>query len=323
MISNVLGERGDSVLMQNPLVSIVIPVVNGKDKIVKCLESLESIEYSPTEVIVVDNGSTDGTIEIIENRFPHVQLICNEKNLFLAEARNIGLQNAQGGFVFLLDYDNVVAPFTVRNLIDAMLDDECIGIAGPIAYYLADPERIWSAGTYISLLTSRNKHVGHRQLNQGQITRIQEVDCFPNAFMVRKSMVAQIGGFDSRRYPQAFQESDLGLRARRKGYRVVLVPTAEVYHDILPPAAGLTAWARELHLIGQSTTASHKTYYHGRNRLIFMRQHAGVKFWAYLLLFEPVYVIFYVLLLLLNRRYDLMKMYLAGAKDGIRMSLAR
>lgn len=308
--------------MQNPLVSIVIPVVNGKDKVVRCLESLEKSEYSPIEIIVVDNGSIDGTVEAIENRFPHVRLICNERNLFLAQARNIGLQNAQGELAFLLDYDNVVAPLAVGNLVSAMLDDERIGIAGPIAYYLAEPERIWSAGSRINLLTSQNRHVGHRQLDRGQFPRIQEVGCFPNAFMVRMGMVAQIGRFDSQRYPQAYQESDLGLRARRSGYRVVLVPTAKVHHDVLPPAAGLAAWARELHLTGESTTAAHKTYYHGRNKPVFMRQHAGARFWAYLLLFEPAYVVFYTLLLLLNKRYDLFKMYLTGTRDGIRKALA-
>jgi len=301
----------------HPSVSVVVPVLNGRDKILRCLESLTKSEYPLSEIIVVDNGSTDGTIEAIQLRFPDVRLICNGKNLFLAEARNIGIRNSVGEFIFLIDYDNIVVPSTVTCLVEVMSQDASIGIVGPIAYYLADPSRIWSAGVRVNLMTSKNTDLASRQLDRGQFQEVIEVDYFPNAFMVRRSMVSQIGLFDGIRYPQAGHEPDFGFRAQRGGYRVVLAPKAKVYHDTLPPSAGLSGWLHDLHFAGARGTGNIKTYCNGRTRVLFMQQYARRKFWIFLLFFYPAFVVFYVALTLLNRRPDLTLIYLRGSWDGI------
>ena len=303
-------------MKRNVAVSAVVVTYEGKDLAIRCLESLEQSLYSPLEIILVDNGSSDGTSESVQSRFPSVRVVCNERNLFLAQARNIGIRESRGEFVFLIDNDNVVDASAVGELVDVMNSGPNIGMVGPVAYYLDAPERVWSAGSRIDMITSLCTHLDKRDLADSGSGTL-EVDCFPNAFMVRKSVAVEIGLLDSKRYPAGFHESDFGERTRAAGYRVLLAPKAKVYHDILPAGTGLKGLLRRMHFGGVGDSGRIKAYFHGRNRMIFMRQHAGWRFWIFLSLFFLPLVSFYSLVTLLNGRPDLLAQYLKGVRDGI------
>jgi GT2 family glycosyltransferase len=304
-------------MCQDISVSVVVITYNGKDVALRCLESLERNTCRPIETILVDNCSTDGTIEAVHERFPGVRIIRNGSNLMLAEARNIGIREAQAEFVFLVDNDNVIDPLAIGALLELITGDPRIGMVGPVAYYLCEPGRVWSAGSRMNMTTSLTTHLVERDIAASQGTPIQ-VLCFPNAFMVRKSAALEVGLFDSQHYFAAFHEADFGIRLHAAGYRVLLASQAKVYHDILS-AGSAKGWLRRLHFGGRGGTGAIKAYYHGRNRLLFMKQHAGRKFWIYLLYFSWPIALFYSLLALLDGQLNILAEYIKGIKDGIKV----
>ena len=158
-------------------------------------------------------------------------------------------------------------------------------------------------------------HLNERDLADSQSAPV-EVLCFPNAFMVRKSAVVKVGLFDSKRYPIMLDEADLGMRLRTAGYRVLLAPRAKVYHDILPKG-NTREWLRYLHFGGVGDGGPTKTYFDARNRVLFMRQYAGRRFWVFLPFFLGPKLLFHTLLTLPNGRLDLLSHYFRGVKAGL------
>jgi GT2 family glycosyltransferase len=134
-----------------PRVAILILNWNGMRETVETLESLQHLQYSNCEVVLVDNGSTDGSCEAVATAFPTVRLIVPPTNLGVAGGRNCGLeailQQSDIDYVLFLDNDVTVEPSLLNKLVAAATQDPALGIVGPIVYYHADPQRIWSAGS--------------------------------------------------------------------------------------------------------------------------------------------------------------------------------
>jgi len=303
-----------------PLVSVVVPVLNGGERLHKCVESLSKITYPNSEILVVDNGSTDDCLEPIKQDFAAVRIVENGRNLLLAEARNIGIRNSQGKYVFLVDYDNLVAPDSVSELVSAIKQDARIGIAGTIAYYASHPNVILTAGSKINLLTSRATQSMFGKKDIGQLVNIEPRQAVTNAFMVRRETVQRIGLFDSNAFPIGYDEPDFCERARFRGYATVVVPTAKVYHDSIYPRTGTPRYFRGAPTTGRSapSTASPKAYYHARNRTIYMARYAPtLNFVVFLTVFVPAFFFYYLLGLLANRKWGLAKAHSKGTLDGI------
>src|SRR5206468_3064279 len=128
----------------------------GRDLTLDCLESLAQLDYPNYRVLVVDNGSYDGTSEAIRSQYPGVSVLENSENLGFAEGNNVGIRQAlaEGAdYVTLLNNDTVIDPQMLSALISVADSDEKIGIVGPMIYYYSDPEVIWSAGNAIDWRT--------------------------------------------------------------------------------------------------------------------------------------------------------------------------
>ncbi|MGB6120559.1 MAG: glycosyltransferase family 2 protein, partial [Bacteroidota bacterium] len=102
----------------SPLVSIVLVNYNGRDFLEPCLHSLLDQTYQPIEIILVDNGSTDGSVELAQTRFPSVRIVESERNLGFAEGNNAGFAQANGEYVALLNNDTVVEENWLSTLVD-------------------------------------------------------------------------------------------------------------------------------------------------------------------------------------------------------------
>jgi GT2 family glycosyltransferase len=302
-----------------PLVSIVVITYQGKNLVLRCLDSIHLVNYEPLEVLVVDNGSNDGTVAAIHREFPDVRVIVNEKNEMLAEARNIGFREAKAEFVFLIDNDNVLHPMIVSELVKELIRNPKIGMIGPVAYYLSNQDKIWSAGSNISMLTSLAHHLNEKDLLSVADSSVA-VLCIPNAFIVQRSAINQVGLFDNKQYPIGLDEGDMGKRLYSAGYQVRVVKTAHIYHDIPEPDKGISGLLRRLHFGGTGQSGKIKAYYHGRNRILFMRQYAGLNFWFFILLNVPITAA-YMILCLLNFRFDLFLSFTRGVIDGIIMTI--
>lgn len=249
--------------IEYPLVSVVIPTHNRREKLARLIKSILESDYPKDkfEIIVVDDASTDGTHEYIRKTFPQVKVIRNEEEKLLAESRNIGVHASHGKYIFIIDDDNVVDRNTIRELVEFMEKHPEVGVAGPIMYFLSDPKRIWCAGVKRNYWITITRLIGFNTRDDGLLREPYESEDFPNAFMVRREVFEKVGLFNSKLFPIHYDEGDFCQRVRRAGYKVMVVPTAKVWHDMPLPEHGR---ASTLHL-----KSSLRAYYASRNRFIF------------------------------------------------------
>ncbi|MCX7927437.1 MAG: glycosyltransferase family 2 protein [Candidatus Omnitrophica bacterium] len=212
------------------LVSVIIINYNGCDLLKECLSSVTAQSYAPIEIIVVDNGSVDSSVEFLRNNYPQVKLILNKENLGFAEAANQGILKAKGEFIALLNNDACADPHWISSLVKVMLENPQIGSCASKLINYNDHKIIDAVG----LLLHRAgfaKSRAHQQVDSGQFDIIEEVfACHGAAAFYRKKMLEEIGLFDAD-YFAYNEEFDLGLRAQLAGFRCLYVPQAVVYHQ--------------------------------------------------------------------------------------------
>ena len=232
------------------------------------------------EIIVVDDMSKDGTYEEIHRNFPDIKVVRNNKQRFLAGSRNIGINNSKGEFLFLVDDDNLLDYRCISELVELLKSNKQVAIAGPITYYLDEPKKILFAGVKRNLITSRTIFVAKGQEDNGQYHYPIDSDDIPNAFMVRRKIFDKIGLFDEEKFPIHYDEADFGMRVRRMGYRIIIVPDAKTYHDT----------RRELRYFSNPI----RIYYAIRNRIVLHRMYLKkLGFLVFLTCFFPLFFIYY------------------------------
>ena len=297
----------------NRLVSIIIPTYNRKDEILDCLVSIYKLSYSNFEVIVIDNGSTDKTSDAIKTYYPSVKLIEFAENLGAVSARNIGIENAKGEYLLFVDSDNILDTNVLKELVCLAETDEKIGFIGPKMFFYSDPERIWYAGAKINLLTSKTTYIGMNEIDYGQYDQVKEVEHIPNVWMVKRGVINKIGGLDPI-YIMTYGESDWAMRAIKSGFKVILCPKAKVWHNYPLPKdqSGLRA------TIGFDNP--YRIYYVAKNRTIFMKRFSSIlNFYIFILIFNNLFLIVYFFYFLRYRKYILIKNYLKGYIDGLKL----
>ena len=200
------------------MVSIIIVSHNRKKDLLECLESVRRLDYPSFETIVVDNGSTDGTVEILEKVNGNIRLVEMGQDLGPAAAFNIGIRNSNGEFFLLLNDDVIIEKDTVTELVRVMESDSRIGVAGALIYFYSHPNRLWIYPP---------KYLAEKR-NRSHLDVITAIGC---AIMIKKAVIDRIGFFDTD-YFLYHEEVDFCLRARRKGFRVVCALRSSVYHKI-------------------------------------------------------------------------------------------
>jgi len=303
--------------MNEPLVSIVIPTHNRKEKLARLIKSILESDYpkDKLEIIVVDDASTDGTSEYIRNLFPQVKVLRNEKEKLVAESRNIGIRATKGKYIFVIDDDNVIGKNTIKELVEFMERHPEVGIAGPLMYFLRDPTRIWCAGVERNYWTTITRYIGYNTRDHGQFKEPYESEDFPNAFMIRRDVIEKVGLFNSRLFPIHYEESDFCRRVGRAGYKVMVVTSAKVWHDISLPEQDKTSI---YHLKNPL-----RAYYASRNRILYhtrWSKNAMQKIFSIISsIMIALYYISVVLRLDINSKRGMIKALLRGIYDGIKL----
>lgn len=213
----------------NGRVSVVIPNWNGKRFLSGCLDSLAKQTYDKVEVIVIDNGSVDGSVEFLQDNYPQIHLIRFEKNTGFSVAVNAGIRAADSEFVALLNNDTVVEPDWLSEMIRAMRGHDEIGSTGCKMLAYDDKALLDGAGDGYRRggLPGR---IGHRERDRGQFdTERYILGACGGAALYRRSMLNEIGLFDED-YFAYLEDVDLGLRAQNAGYKCLYVPSAVIYH---------------------------------------------------------------------------------------------
>jgi len=219
-------------------VSIIILTWNGVRHISDCLESVQKSTYPNYEIIVVDNGSKDGTLELIRNNFPNVKLISNSKNLGFAGGNNIGIKQATGDIIFLLNDDTKIHPNVIGVLVKELTGSSKIGIVGPKIYFMSDaagskkePNKIWFAGGMIDWVRGEGYHLGRNLTDNELVNDIKkEVDFITGcALMIKREVIEKIGVLDERFFA-FYEDADWCQKAKKAGYQVIYIPFGGIWH---------------------------------------------------------------------------------------------
>ena len=203
------------------LVSVIIVNFNGRKLLEDCLKSLMNIDYKNYEVIIVDNNSTDDSIEFVKRTYPSVIIIKLDKNYGFAEPNNIGAKNAKGDFLLFLNNDTIVEPNFVTELVKTFGKDSSVAICQSLL--LKPNGDVDSSGDFINTLGLPYKQIT-KQSKETEILSARGA-----SMMVRKDYFNDLGGFDEKIFA-SFEDVDLGWRAWIWGYKVVLAPNSIVYH---------------------------------------------------------------------------------------------
>ena len=208
------------------LISVIVLNYNGKGFLDGCLSSLASQTYSDFEVIVVDNGSRDGSPEYVKENYPWVRLAKNDENLGFAGGTNVGIRAAKGEFVITLNNDSRADSRFIEELIKPMADPE-VGVCA--AKMLFPDGRINSAGICISRSGAAWDR-GMFEPDRGQYEFVEEVfGACAGAALYRREMLDEIGLFDEDFFLY-LEDVDLAFRARLAGWKCLYVPGARVIH---------------------------------------------------------------------------------------------
>jgi GT2 family glycosyltransferase len=204
---------------------------NGRDYLSQCLPSAFALDYEEEyEVIVVDNGSSDNSVEFVRRQFPQAGVIENGRNLGFAGGMNVGLRAARGEVGIILNNDVILRPGWLTELLAPMAADPRIGIAGCKIFY-PDGKTLQHAGGIIRSPRMVPEHFGYREVDEGEYDELRDVDYVTAAAMaLRLDMLEQIGYLDVGFFPIYYEDTEICYRARDAGYRVVYVPRATMIH---------------------------------------------------------------------------------------------
>lgn len=218
-----------------PKVILIIVCYNGVADTLECLDSLTRLTYPDVETVVVDNASTDGTVQTVRERFPVVHVLETGDNLGYAGGNNFGVRyalNTLGGdYTFLLNNDTTMEPDLLEPMVAYSESEQDAGIVGPLMCYYDTPETVWASGGKMSgradsVLVDNERAVA--DISDQPCERDFVIGC---GILIRRDVWDAIGFFDERFFLY-YEDSDLCFRARRAGYKNVTIPGARLYHKV-------------------------------------------------------------------------------------------
>jgi GT2 family glycosyltransferase len=274
----------------SPKVFVVILNWDGKQRILSCLRSVFSLGYGNFEVVVVDNASRDGSLELARSSFGRAHFIVNDRNVGFAAGMNVGIKFAlsKGArYVWILNNDTVVGRDSLAELVDAAEKNEK-AILSPLI--LTPTGKVWFSAGKIDFLRMRAMHVDpdvatreHDPYETGYLT-----GC---ALFLPREAFTDVGFFDERFFLY-YEDADLSFRAKKNGYTLLVVPNSVIVHG------------------EQSSESSEKTHWLVLSGLLFFEMHTPwrLRLWMRL----------YILLRKMKNRMDKQK----GKKEAFLVSSA-
>ena len=213
-----------------PKASIIIVNWNGCKHLPDCLDSLATQCRQDFETIMVDNGSVDGSVELVRKRYPWVRLVPLVENVGFAAGNNRGFAVARGTYLVTLNNDTQVEPDWMAQLIAAADAHPHAGMIGCRICSFADPDRIDSLGMGICRDGMSRGRFRNRLWLSLQMAEVEDI-LMPSACaaLYRRAMIEEVGGFDEDFFAYA-EDSDLGLRGRLAGWEALLATRAVVRH---------------------------------------------------------------------------------------------
>ncbi len=230
--------------MIDPLpIAVLIPTWNNWEDTRLCLESIGRLDPPPGRIMIVDNGSTDGTPDRITTHWPGVELLALDSNEGFSRAVNRGLRALlEDGdapeAIFLINNDVVLSPGVLGQLWTTLNSDSAIAGVCPLITYIEPSDRIWYGGGEVSLWRG---HIGHRYLRQAADRVPEEVvdtDYLTGAAALLRSESLRAVGVLDEVFLFYAEDADWSLRARREGWRLLFDPAGRVAHRVSASMGG-------------------------------------------------------------------------------------
>lgn len=214
--------------LDSPLISVVVLNWNGYQVLEGCLRSLNDQTYQPLEIIVVDNASTDGSVDFLRQKFQDINLFINEKNLGFGAGNNIGILASHGKYIMILNNDTRVDPKCVEELKRSIEKDDRYGVCASKILLECKPDIIDGVGIVVC---PDGLSFGRGRLEKKDRYDEEEEIFFASdcACLYRREMLEDIGLYDEDFFAYA-DETDMGWRARLAGWKCIYSPKAIVYH---------------------------------------------------------------------------------------------
>ena len=249
--------------MPVPRVACIVLNYNGLELTLETVASLLAMDYPDFEVVVVDNGSTDGSHDAVRRAHPEVTALRVEENRGIAHGLNLGITWALErpfDYLLLLNNDIEVDAGMLTELVRVAEADPSIGCVGPKTYYWADRRRLWSAGGIIRFRESVTRERGMGELDRGQYERDGEVPYVNGCAMLVRRRAQQETGLWDPLYYVGIEDADWCMRMKRLGYRAFYAHRALLWHRVSPTVGGYK---------------SGRTFQTGRGSALFVRRFAS------------------------------------------------
>lgn len=264
---------------------------NGRDVLLRCIDSLLKQTFELFEIIVVDNGSEDDSVAMVKEKFPEVVVVQNEANFGAPKGRNAGLRRAmekQVDYIFTLDNDLFADSQCVAEMVKYAEANPEIGMMGAFIYDAARTDHLLSAGNIVSF----TQNVTGPFIVHPPYDTLYDVDFVGTGHLLtRRSVFESIGYLDETFIGYGFEDTDFGMRAAGEGFRISVCPSAKVWHT---PHSNVGVYSFR------------KKYLESRNAVIFMRRYGT--FWGWIkFLFYAIFGLPYAFVV-----QGLMKKHLPG-----------
>lgn len=298
---------------QFPSVAIVIVNWNSFDVTAQCLESLKSLDYPNFQVVLIDNGSNDGSGRKLKSEFPEVTLIESHNNLGFTGGNNLGIQYALDyghDLVMLLNNDTIVTPTFAGILIERLTSEGLVAIQPKIMFNY-DRSIIWNAGGKFLSFLSLPKTRGEGLKDDGRFDSLRYTDWITGCcFLIQADTIREIGLLDDKFFIY-YEDTDWSLKLRQLGIQLGFEPSAVIYHE-----AGMSDKNRDKHGEGNVSPFAH--YQGVRNHLFIVRRYAkGLDLlgsWSY----QVVKIIGYCTYFLVRGRFKKLRFAMRGAWHGMK-----
>ncbi len=291
---------------------IVILNWNGYDDTRWCLESVYRSQKIQFRVVLVDNGSSDDSVNRLQAQFTGLEFIALPENIGYAAGNNVGLRWALQMLpeaVLLLNNDTVLAEDCLRQMFDCARNRQRIGAVVPKIYYLHDPTRLWYAGGGIHWWRVSVSQNGFRQSDSGQWDEPRPIQFATGCALLLKATAAENIGFFDEGFYSYYEDLDYSLRLQREGYEIYYCPHARLWHRVGAGTHG-------------NEYSPYYLYYQTRNRIrAFVRYRRKLYFiYAHLIniLLYFVMRIFYILWVSRKKRLLQIRAVVCGYWDSLR-----
>lgn len=224
----ILDDKSCTIAATEKKVGIVILNWNGWKDTVCCVLSLSSLNYKNYFVVIVDNASSDNSIEEIEKAIPHIKIVVNDRNRGFGGGCNPGIRAAldmKADFVWLLNNDTVVRKETLTAMTEEIESENLVGAVGSVLYYMDNPDKVqaWGGG-YVNSLLGVSKHLYEKPQRKSKLHYLTGA-----SLLIRSEVLNSVGFFDERFF-MYWEDVDLGFRIRQNNWKICVAEKSILLH---------------------------------------------------------------------------------------------